>query len=109
MRYTSSFTTLALITGSVVAKKCVNMTVPVNVSARQGIFTWPVPQSNLEVTEFVLNVTQQGRNFTAAALGGYQTTSGSYNISAQFCMPSNDNSTNPTVQILTHGVGFDKT
>lgn len=110
--YTPSFAALALLAGSVAARTCMNATIPVEISARQGLFTWKVPETNMDVTEFALNVTQQGRNFTAAALGGYQTTSGRYNISTQFCMPSNmsfSNLTSPTVQVLTHGIGFDKT
>ncbi|KAH7336492.1 hypothetical protein BKA65DRAFT_527260 [Rhexocercosporidium sp. MPI-PUGE-AT-0058] len=52
---------------------------------------------------------QQGRNFTDLAIVGYGTTSGTYNISTQFCMPDSSNVTAPTVQVLTHGIGFDKT
>jgi hypothetical protein len=110
--YKNSIVFLALLSGYAAARTCMNATVPVDISARQGVFTWKIPESNLDVTEFILNVTEQGRNFTAAALGGYQTTTGRYNISTQFCMPSNmsfSNLTNPTVQVLTHGIGFDKT
>ena len=85
------------------------MTVPVDISARTGIFNLAIPQTNLEVPDLVLNITQQGRNFTDIVLEGYKTTSGTYNISTQFCVPSGDNATNPTVQVLTHGIGFDKT
>ncbi|EHK96828.1 hypothetical protein M7I_7453 [Glarea lozoyensis 74030] len=51
---------------------------------------------------------KKGQNFTDVVLEGYKTTSGIYNINTQFCTPSEDNSTNPTVQVLTHGIGFDK-
>ncbi len=34
---------------------------------------------------------------------------GTYNISVKFCKPDRENGTNPTVQVLTHGLGFDKT
>ncbi|KAH7409126.1 hypothetical protein BKA64DRAFT_388116 [Cadophora sp. MPI-SDFR-AT-0126] len=107
--YCSSITVLALFAASVAGKMCINQTVPVNISARQAVFDIAVPQSNLEVTDFVLNITQQGRNFTDIALKGYSTTSGTYNISTQFCIPDASNITNPTVQVLTHGIGFDKT
>lgn len=99
---------LALLTASVVAKDCRNITVPVTVSARQGVFNIDVPQTSLDATTFISNVTQQGRNFSETVLTGYQTVSGTYNISAQFCKPSNDNSSNPTIQVLSHGIGFDK-
>lgn len=100
---------LALFAASAAAKTCINQTVPVTISARNGIFSLDIPQTNLEVTDFILNMTQQGRNFTNTALTGYNTTAGTYNISTEFCMPSQANATNPTVQVLTHGIGFDKT
>jgi len=105
----TSITALALFAASVTGKRCINATVPVDLSVRHAVFNLAVPQTNLEATDFIRNQTQQGRNFTNTVLTGYNTTVGRYNISTQFCMPSLDNSTNPTVQVLTHGIGFDKT
>ena len=82
---------------------------PVDISARTAVFDIPVPQTNLEATAFIQNFTQQGRNFTETALTGYRTTEGRYEISAKFCTPSDSGNANPTIQILTHGIGFDKT
>lgn len=110
--YLSSVTALALLLAPAAAKTCVNQTIPIQVSARQAIFDLAVPQTSLEATDFILNVTQQGRNFTNTVLTGYNTTIGTYNISTQFCLPSSNgtNATSPsTLQILTHGIGFDKT
>lgn len=107
--YLSSVTALALLLAPAVAKKCINQTIPLHLSARQAVFNLAVPQTNLEVTDFILNMTRQGGNFTNEILTGYNTTVGTYNISTQFCMPSESNTTNPTVQVLTHGIGFDKT
>lgn len=104
-----SITTLALFAASAAAKRCINATVPVDISARQALFDIDIPSTNLEAIDFALNVTKQGSNFTDIALVGYNTTSGIYNISTQLCMPDNQNGTNPTIQVLTHGIGFDKT
>ncbi|RDW82754.1 hypothetical protein BP6252_03866 [Coleophoma cylindrospora] len=101
--------TLAMFVASAAASICTNRTVPVTISARQAVFDLAVPQTNLEVTDFILNMTQQGRNFTDVALTGYDTTTGTYNISTMFCTPDDGSSTNPAVQVLTHGIGFDKT
>lgn len=90
------------------AKVCTNVTVPVNIMARQGVFDVPEIASNLDATIFALNFTKQGTNFTDIALRGYQTVTGQYNISAKYCKPDNVTSSNPTVQVLTHGIGFDK-
>jgi hypothetical protein len=107
--FTLSIASLVLLATSAAAKQCMNMTVSVDISARTAVFNVPVPQTNLEATSFIQNFTRQGRNFTDTILTGYKTTAGKYNISTQFCVPTVNNVTNPTVQILTHGIGFDKT
>lgn len=107
--YALSFASVALLASSAAAKKCTNITVPVDISARTGVFDITVPKTNLEATTFIQNFTQQGRNFTNLALTGYKTTAGTYNISTQFCVPSENGVKNPTVQVLTHGIGFDRT
>ncbi|CAD6584822.1 MAG: hypothetical protein ASARMPREDX12_001761 [Alectoria sarmentosa] len=108
--FAKSALAVVLLAGSVAAKTCRNMTVPVTISARTAVFDIAVPQTNLDATTFAQNQTQQGRNFTETALSGYATTAGTYYISAEFCMPSSmDTTTKPNLQILTHGIGFDKT
>ena len=82
-----------------------------SISSRNGVFDNTVtPESALDASTFVSNQTKQGVNFTQRALTGYATVSGLYNISAKFCVPNGTNSTlkDPTVQVLTHGIGFDK-
>lgn len=99
----------ALFVSSVVAKQCINITVPVSVSARNGVFNIPTLRGNADATTFAQNLTSIRGNFTEEALLDYATVSGAYNISAKFCKPDMENGTNPTVQVLTHGLGFDKT
>lgn len=98
-----------LLLSVVKAKQCFNITVPVKPSARQGKFNIKVPATNLEATTFALNQTKQGSNSTQVALAGYDTVSGDYKISAKYCSPNGAAVSPPTVQILTHGIGFDKT
>ncbi|KAI9692423.1 MAG: hypothetical protein M1822_006654 [Bathelium mastoideum] len=88
------------------ARKCQNVTVPVSISARQGIFNLKAPASNIEVTDFILNATQQGVNATKEILTGYHTVSGNYELAATYCAP--DSGHGNALQILTHGIGFDK-
>ncbi|KAI4204176.1 MAG: hypothetical protein LQ350_001367 [Teloschistes chrysophthalmus] len=95
--------------GSVAAKQCQNLTVPVCISARNGVFNLPTLQGNADATTFAQNLTSIRGNFTKEVLLDYATVSGTYNISAKFCKPDVENGTNPTVQVLTHGLGFDKT
>ena len=94
--------------GSTVAKKCMNFTIPVQIDARTGVFNIPTLKGNLDATTFAQNLTRIGGNFTNEALIGYKSNKGRYHISAKFCTPDNDKSKNPTVQVLTHGIGFDK-
>lgn len=64
------------------------------------------PKNNIDVTNIILTGTQQGHNATAEALKGYADVSGTYHIAATYCEP--DSGTPTTIQILTHGIGFDR-
>ena len=61
--FKAALTVCSLLT-AVAAKRCVNITIPVDVSARNGIFDVQVPHSNLDVTQFALNLTNARGNFT---------------------------------------------
>ena len=102
--------TLGVLALGASAKICTNLTIPVQISARQGIFDVAPITCNQDVTTFSqdFNSIANGTNYTQEALLGYQTVTGSYSISAKFCTPNNQTSPNPTVQVLTHGIGFDK-
>jgi hypothetical protein len=104
----SSFALLALLGVASAAKVCTNVTVPVYINARQAIFDVPTLESNLDAVKFSLDFTNIGMNYTDTVTTGFQTVTGSYNISAKYCKPQGDNKANPTVQVLTHGIGFDK-
>ena len=59
---------------------CTNLTVPVELSARNGVFDVKAPQNDIEVTDFILNNSQQGSNYTAKVLKEYKTVSGHYEL-----------------------------
>ncbi|KAJ4423307.1 hypothetical protein N0V82_002034 [Gnomoniopsis sp. IMI 355080] len=106
----SSSTTLSAILGLAVlssARKCQNMTVEVPVDARNAVFNLSAPTSNIEVTNFVLNLAQQGNNYSSTILSGYESIKNTYQIAATYCEPDSGPST--TLQLLTHGIGFDRT
>ncbi|KAH9832753.1 putative alpha beta-hydrolase protein [Teratosphaeria destructans] len=88
------------------ARRCQNLTVPITASARNGVFNVSTPVTNIDVTNFILDLTQQGKNYSANTLTGYATVSGKYNIAATYCEP--DSGPADTLQILTHGIGFDR-
>ncbi|TLD21636.1 hypothetical protein E2P81_ATG08224 [Venturia nashicola] len=88
------------------ARHCQNLTIPIQVSARQGIYSLQAPGDNIAAINFILDLTRQGHNYSNEALTGYQTVSGKYEIAATICHP--DKGPSSTLQILTHGIGFDR-
>src|ERR1700709_1646751 len=102
----STVAAVAALASIVSARQCQNITVPVHASARNGNFNQTTPVTNIDVTNFILNLTQQGTNYTASVLEGYQTVSGNYSIAATYCTP--DSGPANVIQVLTHGIGFDR-
>ncbi|ORY55857.1 Alpha/Beta hydrolase protein [Pseudomassariella vexata] len=88
------------------ARRCTELTVPVNVSSRNGIFDLEAPSNKVAVTDFVLNLARQGHNYSNELLLGYTTMSSTYSIAATYCEP--DAGPGKALQILTHGIGFDR-
>ncbi|CAF9909085.1 hypothetical protein IMSHALPRED_007596 [Imshaugia aleurites] len=93
---------------SVVAKQCQNFSVPVTLCARNGIFNVPTLRDNHDASLFFANVTNPRGNFSNEVLLGYRTIDNTYDISVRFCRPDAGYGRDPTVQFLTHGIGFDK-
>ncbi|KAJ5307011.1 hypothetical protein N7508_006026 [Penicillium antarcticum] len=107
--HVSTIGLMAITAGVATAKTCLDMIVQVPVTAHNGVFDKiSTPQTNLDATAFALHASTQGANVTADALSGYATVSGIYDISAQYCMPDNSGDSAHVLQILTHGMGFDK-
>lgn len=71
-------------------------------------FDYHLPKNESQVAETWLEFVTKGSPFTDEIMGGLETISGTYDIGATLCVPAND--IKPTgVQLLTHGVGFDRT
>nr|POE84805.1 hypothetical protein CFP56_78905 [Quercus suber] len=105
MKY--SIAAAAALAGAVSARKCQNITVPIEASARNGVFDLTIPVTNIDVTNFVLDLTQQGKNYSANILEGYKTVSGKYDLATTYCTPDSGDD-NGVTQVLTHGIGFDR-
>ncbi|GAB0135786.1 hypothetical protein EsDP_00004111 [Epichloe bromicola] len=88
------------------AMQCRNLTVPVSLSARNGDFDLKAPATEIEVTDLSLGMSRPGNNATAQYLKGYKTVSGNYQLAATYCEP--DDGPGHALQILTHGIGFDR-
>lgn len=71
-------------------------------------FNFETPANQSQVTETFLQFVTQGSGFMKGLMGGMEAVNGTYEIGATLCTPGNE--TRPKgVQILTHGVGFDRT
>nr|POF13553.1 hypothetical protein CFP56_02576 [Quercus suber] len=86
---------------------CVTGLVPVHASATNVLFDFHVPDNQTQVTETFIELFTAGSPFSKQIMDGTHSVSGAYNTSATLCTPG-DNLTPSVVQILTHGVGFDK-
>ncbi|KAK5078699.1 hypothetical protein LTR64_002887 [Lithohypha guttulata] len=96
----------AALTSVAAAARCQNLTIPISVSARNGVFNQTNPTNAIEATNFALRMSRQGHNYTQESLTGYNTVSGNYQIAATYCEP--DAGPGKVVQVLTHGIGFDR-
>ncbi|KAK5744964.1 hypothetical protein LTR17_001715 [Elasticomyces elasticus] len=97
--------------------RCTNLTVPVSLSARNVVFNITTPQNNVEVTNLILDLTRQGGSFVEQRVQGYAAVHGNYSLAATYCTPEERGPNEPessnrkrplAVQILTHGLGFDR-
>ncbi|KAH7119902.1 Alpha/Beta hydrolase protein [Dendryphion nanum] len=98
---------LLLLVSAVSARTCTNVTIPVKLESRQAVFRKFPVEGNLDITAFAQEYTKNGQNYTQELLQNYTTLTGNYQISAKYCRP--DSGHGSVVQLLTHGIGFDKT
>ncbi|PVH93606.1 hypothetical protein DM02DRAFT_721660 [Periconia macrospinosa] len=89
------------------SRLCSNITIPVQISSRQGLFKKFPILSNFETQAFSQDFTRRAHNLTQELLEDYRTLEGDFNISARYCRP--EVAASSTIQLLTHGIGFDKT
>ncbi|KAG5994240.1 hypothetical protein E4U54_003157 [Claviceps lovelessii] len=89
------------------AMKCWNMTIPISISARNPVFDLKPPTTEIEVTALFLDLSRPGNNATAQYLKDYATVSGNYKLAATYC-EATARCARDGLQILTHGVGFDR-
>lgn len=88
------------------ARKCMDLNVPVSISSRNGVFDYMPAKTEIEATNFFLNLAQQGGNYTDDLLTGYDTIKGDYNLACTYCEP--DDGPGEVLQLMTHGIGFDR-
>ncbi|KAH7170033.1 Alpha/Beta hydrolase protein [Dactylonectria macrodidyma] len=88
------------------ARKCKDIMVPVSLTAENAVFNIEPPMTKIGVTSLFLNMAQQGRDYSSVIQTGTKTVSGDYKLAATYCEP--DSGPGKELQIMTHGVGFDR-
>jgi hypothetical protein len=68
MKFTTAF--LAALVGAASARNCRNITVPVQISARNAVFNAPRPDTAIDAINFGLNLVRNGHNYTNETLTG---------------------------------------
>lgn len=87
---------------------CVSGTVSIQASTSQNLkFNFELPQNQSQVTNTFLRLLSNPSPFAQELVGGTQSVNGTYEIGATLCTPAN-NTTPDQVQLLTHGIGFDR-
>jgi len=58
----------AALFSSTFAYTCTNLTVPVELTARNGVFDYAAPQTNIDVTNFFLKMAESSGNYSEVLL-----------------------------------------
>ncbi|KAI5840773.1 Alpha/Beta hydrolase protein [Morchella snyderi] len=90
----------------VTARVCTDIDVPLQVTTENALFQFPTLKTNEQAADLQFNFAL--RDQEAVQPSGYETVSGNYTINARFCTPDTPVANSKTIQVLTHGVGFDK-
>ncbi|KAK4506535.1 hypothetical protein PRZ48_000267 [Zasmidium cellare] len=90
---------------------CVSGFVPVTASTTKNIkFNYPLPKNQSQVTETLLESITSGSTASMQIMEGMESVNGTYDIAATLCIPANSTAGKDVkgVQLLTHGIGFDR-
>ncbi|KAK4539288.1 hypothetical protein LTR36_000814 [Oleoguttula mirabilis] len=96
-----------LLVATAAASKCTNLIVPITVSAVSYTPTFPPFENHYQSVGFLTNITSRNVVESPSPIGGYLPVTESFNISVEYCAPSNASDTTD-VQVLSHGLGFGK-
>ncbi|GKT47179.1 uncharacterized protein ColSpa_07360 [Colletotrichum spaethianum] len=77
------------------ARVCRDLTVEVSITARNGVFNLTTPETNIDVSNFLIEY-----------FVDYANVGGTYQLASTYCHP--DSGPGRVLQILTHGIAFDR-
>ena len=87
------------------SSKCINFGIPVTVSAESLTLAFPPFQNGYQAEAFLEAVVK--RDPSSSPVSGTKNVTEKFSINAQYCVPDTRKKSK-TIQILTHGLGFDK-
>lgn len=88
--------------------RCTSGYISVTASTDKNMaLNFELPKNQSQVTETFIEYVSSGSPFPKLVAGGSNKVSGTWRIGATLCVPAN-NTTPKGVQLLTHGVGFDR-
>jgi hypothetical protein len=89
-------------------RNCVQLDIPVTVTANNSRADWPRLDANVDVTDWVWSLdTWSHANWSSIATGNIPIVQQTFSINTQLCVPVNG-SKSDILQLATHGIGFDK-
>ncbi|KAF7559040.1 hypothetical protein G7046_g5099 [Stylonectria norvegica] len=100
-------TVLFALIAAVSARQCHDVIIPVSLTAQNLVLDIQAPLTKIDVSNLILNLAQQGRIYTEVVAKGMANITGDYQLGGTYCEP--DAGPGRELQILTHGLGFDRT
>ncbi|KAE9986668.1 hypothetical protein EG328_004995 [Venturia inaequalis] len=89
--------------------KCFHLIVPVHVDTQSYPLLVPILKNGYEATELVLQATKRDANPDPSVLLGKPVNiSTTFSIASTYCTPSKHSDKSSTLQLLSHGLGFDR-
>lgn len=89
------------------SKQCVQLEVPLLITANNSRFDLPRVDSNIDAVDWVWDLTTWSHMSETGRVTGVIPINDTFTISAQLCIPQQGAKAD-ILQIATHGVGFDK-
>jgi pimeloyl-ACP methyl ester carboxylesterase len=90
------------------AYSCIDFNAPITVTAPSYIPSFKEFGSHFDSVQFLADITTRATEGTASPFSGAENVTAIFSIDASFCTEDGVSSEGQDVQILTHGVGFDK-
>lgn len=89
------------------SKQCVQLEVPLLITANNSQFDLPRVDSNIDAVGWVWDLTTWSHRSENGRVNDVISVNDTFTISAQLCVPPQGNKSD-ILQIATHGIGFDK-